>query len=136
MSECVLKALACRGLRVGPSKVWKVWGLGCGHWVLENRHRANGRGEGQALGWPDCRESITQIRANRLRVPKLNPLFFYESRFQALKLANRRFEEIRVNRSKGSEYTIIFFCESIRANRLFALRIAGPSKVKQFLTRF
>ena len=25
VSECVLKTLACRGLRVGPSKIMKTW---------------------------------------------------------------------------------------------------------------
>ena len=40
----------------------------------------------------------SQIRANRFRVPELNPLFC-ESRFRGLKIANRRFEAIRANRS-------------------------------------
>ena len=40
------------------------------------------------------------IRASRLRVPELNP-FFCESRFGALKIANRRFEAIRASRSNA-----------------------------------
>ena len=47
-----------------------------------------------------------QIRANRLiladrfRVPEPNPPFFCESRFGGLKIANRRFEALRANRSR------------------------------------
>ena len=33
MSECALKTLACRGLRVGPSKVWP--NLACKYWYQE-----------------------------------------------------------------------------------------------------
>ena len=58
------------------------------------------------LRWPDSRESVLQIRANRLilancfRVPEPIPFFFFcESRIGGLKLANRRFEAIRTNRS-------------------------------------
>ena len=59
----------------------------------------------------------SQIRANRLilanrfRVPELNP-FFCESRFEGLKIANRRFEAIHSNVMK------------------IRLRIAGPSKFR------
>ena len=70
-------------------------------------------------------QTDSQIRANRLilanlfRVPELNPCFC-ESRFGGLKIANRRFEAIRANRSNVMKYG--FFCESIRANRF--MRIA------------
>ena len=74
------------------------------------------------------------IRANHSRVPELNPLFC-ESHFGPIKVANRRFEVIRANRSNVMKSCNMgfFFCESILANRFararFALRIAGPSKV-------
>ena len=51
--------------------------------------------EDRWLRWPHSRESIRLIRANRLilanrfRVPKLNP-FICKSRFEGLKIANRR----------------------------------------------
>ena len=65
----------------------------------------------------------SQIRANRLilanrfRVPELNPFFLGggSRASEGLKVANRRFEVIRTNRSQVMK--IIFFCESIRANR-------------------
>ena len=93
------------------------------------------RGATQRLRWPDSRESIRRlesIRANRLilanrfRVPELSP-FFCESRFGGLKIANRRFEAIRSNRSHVMKLGIRVFS----ANRFarFALRIAGPSKL-------
>ena len=53
---------------------------------------------------------------------ELNPLF-YESRLEALKIANRRFEAIRVDHS--SVMKPFLFCESIRVNsRIAPIRIA------------
>ena len=58
------------------------------------------------------------ILANRFRVPEPNPLFC-ESRFGGLKIANRKFEAIRANRShvmKGF-FVRLDSRESIRVNR-------------------
>ena len=76
----------------------------------------------------------SQIRANRLilanrfRVPELSP-FFANRASGGLKIANRRFEAIRANRShvmkRGFFFLRIDSCESLR----FALRIARPSKL-------
>ena len=63
------------------------------------------------------------ILANPFRVPNLNP-FFCESRLGGLKIANRRFETIRANRSHVTKTDFLLFYESPR----FAFRIAGPSK--------
>ena len=41
-----------------------------------------------------------QIRAHQAQGPRAEP-FFCEPRFGALKIANRRFEVIRANRSDG-----------------------------------
>ena len=71
------------------------------------------------------------IRANRLRAPKLNP-FFANRVSGRKKIANRRFEVIRANRSnvmkvmKVGVFLRIDSCESPR----FAVRIAGSSKVR------
>ena len=73
----------------------------------------------------------SQIRANGLRVPELNP-FFCESSFGALKIVNRRFEAIRANRSNimkirfsANRFARIDSRESPRS----ALRTAAPSKI-------
>ena len=58
------------------------------------------------------------ILANRFRVPELNPL---------LKIANRRFEAIRANRSHAMIF--FFFCESIRGNRP-DLRCESPGHLR------
>ena len=57
--------------------------------------------------------------APQFRVPELNPLFFCESCFGGLKIANRRFEAIHANRShvmKIGAFLRIDSRESIRAN--------------------
>ena len=72
------------------------------------------------------------IRANRFRVPELNPLFC-ESRLGALKIANRRFEEIRANRSNVMNIGFFLRIDSHESPR-FALRIAGPSTVLAWWT--
>ena len=69
------------------------------------------------------------ILANRFRIPELNP-FFGDRASEGLKIANRRFEAIRANRSHVMK--IGFFCESAgidsRESPRLALRITGPSK--------
>ena len=50
------------------------------------------------------------LNAPHLGFPELNPLFFCEARFGALRIANRRFEAIRVNRSnmKNRDFSLQF----------------------------
>ena len=64
----------------------------------------------------------SQIGANRLRVPGLNP-FFRESQFGALKVANRRFEAIRANRLNVMK--IGFFLSANRFARIAPIRVAN-----------
>ena len=74
----------------------------------------------------------SQIRANRLilanrfRVPELNP-FFANRASGGLKIANRRFEAIRSNRSHVMKIGVFLRIDSRESPR-FALRIAGPSE--------
>ena len=74
------------------------------------------------LRWARFARIDLQIRANRLILresfqgPQSEPLFG-ESHFGGLKIANRRFEAIRSNRS-------LVNCESF-----FFFRCAGPSKI-------
>ena len=81
----------------------------------------------------------SQIRANRLilanrfGVPELTPIFC-ESCFGGLKIANRRFEAIRANRShlmKIRVFLRIDSCESIHANRPDS-RFAGTQSTTLF----
>ena len=58
---------------------------------------------------------------NRFRVPELNP-FFCESRFGGLKIANRRFEAIRADRSHLLK--IVFFSAN-RFARIAPIRVAN-----------
>ena len=61
---------------------------------------------------------------DRLRVPKLNLVFVHRaSGGGGVKIANRRFEAIRANRSHVMK--VVFF-----------LRIAGPSKVLRICNTF
>ena len=72
----------------------------------------------RANQFADSRESL--LLANRVRVPELNP-FFANCAFRGLKIANRRFEAIRANRShvmKIGVFLRIDSRESIHANRL------------------
>ena len=72
------------------------------------------------------------VLANRLSVPELNP-FFANRASGGLKIANRRFEAIRVNRSHVIK---LYIYRGFSANRFaridsgksprFALRITGP----------
>ena len=86
----------------------------------------------RANRFADSRESRL-ILAIRFRVSEPNP-FFCESRFGGAKIANRRFEAIRANRSHVMK--IGFFSANrfaridSRESPRFALRIARPSKVQ------
>ena len=89
----------------------------------------------QDLRWHDSCESIRRfagidslILGNRFRVPELNPLFC-ESHFGGLKSANRRFKAIRANRSHVMKIAFVLRIDSRESPR-FALRIAGPSKIR------
>ena len=64
------------------------------------------------------------ILANRFRVPELNP-FFCKSRlsFRGAKIANRRFEAIRSNRSHVMK--IGFFFSANRFARIAPIRVAN-----------
>ena len=84
--------------------------------------------EVEGLRWPDSCESIRRSGDSResFQGSRTEPPFC-ESRFRALKLANRRFEAIRVNRSnvlKIGAFLRIDSCEWPHC----ALRIARPSK--------
>ena len=67
---------------------------------------------------PDSRESFQGSRTEPLSC---------ESRFGGLKVANRRFEAIRANRSHVARIGVSLRIDSRESSR-FALRIAGPSK--------
>ena len=75
----------------------------------------------------------TQIQRPRIQRPILGPLrtepCFCESRFEGLKIANRRFEAIRANRSIIMKIGVFLRIDSRESPR-FALRIARPSKVR------
>ena len=71
------------------------------------------------------------ILANRFRVPELNP-FFCESHFGGQKIANRRFEAIRANRSNVMKMGGFSANFDSRESPRFALRIARPSKFRNF----
>ena len=73
-------------------------------WTLDGPIRANRFADSRES--PDSRESF--------QGPRTEPLFC-ESRFGGLKVANRRFEAIRANRSHVMKIGLC--CESIRANR-------------------
>ena len=83
-----------------------------------------------------------QYRLSRLNFFNPGALWeplFCESRFGGLKIANRRFEAIRANRSnfvKIGVFLRIDSRESIRAIARFALRIAGPSTPRLFWDDF
>ena len=70
---------------------------------------------------PDSRESF--------RGSRIEPLFC-ESHFERLKIANRRFEAIRANRSHIMKIGGFLRIDSRESPR-FGLRIAGPSKFKK-----
>ena len=63
-----------------------------------------------------------QINANRLSL-----FFLCESHFEGLKIANRRFEAIRANRTHVMKTGVFLRIDSRESPRL-ALQIAGPSK--------
>ena len=56
------------------------------------------------------------IRVNRSGFPNRTP-FFCESRFGGLKIANRRFEAIRANRSNVTKIEVFLRIDSRGANR-------------------
>ena len=86
------------------------------------------------LGWLDLGQIAWNldgpIRANHFRVPELNPLSANPVS-GALKIANRRFQAIRANRSNVMK-TVFFLRVNSRESPRFALRIAGPSKPFSF----